>query len=267
MLKDISLGQYFPGNSILHRIDPRGKLLLLVIYITALFMARTAWQYGLMAAWLIIAVVSCHINVKVLVRGMKPVLFLILFTAIINMLIIPGEVLVSWWIFRVSREGLMTAVMMVSRILMLISATFLLTYTTSPIQLTAALERAMAPLKIIRVPVHELSMMMTIALRFIPTLIEETDKIISAQRARGGDFESGNIFRRMKALLPLLIPLILSAFRRANDLAIAMECRCYHGGDGRTRLRVLRWQWFDLVVILGCVAALGGLITMRILEI
>jgi len=264
MLKDISLGQYFPGNSILHRADPRGKLLMLVVFVTALFLARTAWQYGLMSVWLMIAVISCHMKIKVLVRGMKPVLFLILFTAIINMLITPGDVLLSWTFIRITREGVIMAAMMVSRIFMLISATFLLTYTTSPIQLTDALERAMAPLKLIRVPVHELSMMMTIALRFIPTLIEETDKIISAQRARGGDFESGNIFRRMKALLPLLIPLILSAFRRANELAIAMECRCYNGGDGRTRLRVLRWQWLDGAVILSCVAALVGLIVMRV---
>jgi len=263
MLKDITLGQFLPGKSLLHRLDPRGKLLLLVIYITALFWAKSLWQYLLVGAWLAAAVISCRVKVKVLFRGMKPLLFLILFTAILNILTTKsGETLWQWSFIQITDQGLIFAAKMVSRIFMLVSATFLLTYTTSPIALTDALERAMSPLRYIKVPVHELSMMMTIALRFIPTLIEETDKIMSAQKARGGDFESGNIIRRMKALLPLLIPLILSAFRRANELATAMECRCYHGGEGRTRLRVLRWRGLDAVVIFGCLAALAAVIVM-----
>jgi len=262
VLKDISLGQYFPGRSLLHRLDPRGKLLLLVVYITALFVGNSAFQYLFMALWLTVAVASCRVKVKVLMRGMKPLLILIIFTAILNVVTTPGRDLLPGFFLRVTEEGIILAVKMISRIFMLISASFLLTYTTSPIQLTDALEHVMKPLKWIRVPVHELSMMMTIALRFIPTLIEETDKIMSAQRARGGDFDSGNIVRRVRALLPLLIPLILSAFRRAGELATAMECRCYQGDVGRTRLRVLRWQWIDAAVILLCLAMLAFVIIM-----
>lgn len=262
MLKDISLGQYFPGKSLLHRLDPRGKLLLLVVYITALMFAKSLWQYALAFVWLAAAVASCRVKVKVLIRGMKPLVILILFTAILNIVTTPGENLLPGFFIRVTAEGLVLAGKMVARIFLLISATFLLTYTTSPIQLTDALERVMRPLRYIKVPVHELSMMMTIALRFIPTLIDETDKIMSAQRARGGDFDSGNIVSRIKALVPLLVPLILSAFRRANELAVAMECRCYHGGEGRTKLRVLHWSLLDGAVIVSCLALLAAMITL-----
>lgn len=263
MLKDITLGQFFPGKSILHRADPRGKLLLLVVFIVALFMARTAWQYAAVATVLLLAIVSAKISLRQLFRGMRPVLFLVMFTAIINIFFTPGEDIAPWFFLRISEEGLRLAAMMMGRILMLISATFLLTYTTSPLQLTDALERAMSPLKIVRFPAHEISMMMTIALRFIPTLVEETDKIMSAQKARGSDFETGGLFKRMRALIPLMVPLILSAFRRANELALAMESRCYNGGKGRTRLRVLRWGWLDLLLILFVGALLAGVIVMR----
>ena len=255
MLKDITLGQYFPGNTPVHRMDPRVKLVLLVLYIVALFLAGGIITYLIMFTLLCLGVVLSRIKPKAMLRGMKPVVFILVFTTILNMFYTPGEPLVQFWIFTITKQGLRNAAFMVWRILMLISCTFLLTYTTSPIQLTDALERLMGPLKKLHVPVHELAMMMSIALRFIPTLIEETDKIMSAQRSRGADFDSGNLFQRAKALIPLLVPLFISAFRRADELATAMECRCYHGGEGRTRMKVLRCRPSD-VISLCCGVAL-----------
>ena len=249
MLKDITLGQFFPGNSLAHKLDPRTKLILTVVYIVGLFCAESFLSYGLMAALLIAGVRVSGVAPKALVRGLKPVLFIICFTAVLNLFYTPGEELVSFWIFTITKEGVLTAFFMVLRITMLIMGTFLLTYTTSPISLTDGMESLLNPLKKIRVPVHELAMMMSIALRFIPTLIEETDKIMSAQRARGADFESGNLIQRAKALIPLLVPLFISAFRRAEELAVAMECRCYHGGEGRTRLRQLKYAGKDWAVL------------------
>jgi len=249
-LKDITLGQYFPGNSPLHRMDPRTKLMGLVLYIVALFLAKSVLTYGIMFAVLATLIAISRVPLKSILQGMKPVVFILVFTAALNLLYTPGKtVLWSWWILTVTLEGVRTAIFMVLRIVMLISATFLLTYTTSPILLTDGIERLLRPLKLIRVPVHELAMMMSIALRFIPTLIEETDKIMSAQRARGADFESGSLIRRAKALIPLLVPLFISAFRRADELAVAMECRCYHGGDGRTRMRQLKLRALDWVTL------------------
>lgn len=263
MLKDITLGQYFPGNSLAHRLDPRTKILLTVLYIVALFCAKWFVSYGLVAALLITAVKVSGVAPKALVRGLKPILFIICFTAILNLFYTPGEVLAAFWIFKITKEGVFTALFMVLRITMLIMGTFLLTYTTSPISLTDGLESLLNPLKKIRVPVHELSMIMSIALRFIPTLIEETDKIMSAQKARGADFESGSLIQRARALVPILIPLFISAFRRADELAVAMECRCYHGGDGRTKLHVLRYQRRDYLVLLAYAAVLAGIIVLR----
>ena len=249
-LKDITLGQYFPGHSLVHRLDPRTKILAVVIYIVALFLAKSFVTYGIMFALLALSVKISTVPVKSLVRGMKPVVFILIFTAILNLFYTPGEhVLFQVWILTVTLEGVQSAFFMVIRILMLIAGTFLLTYTTSPILLTDGLESLLGPLKKIKVPVHELAMMMSIALRFIPTLIEETDKIMSAQRARGADFESGNLVQRAKALIPLLVPLFISAFRRADELAVAMECRCYHGGEGRTRLRQLKYEGRDWAVL------------------
>ena len=249
MLKDITLGQFFPGNSLAHKLDPRTKLVLTVVYIVGLFCAESFLSYGLMAALLIAGVRVSGVAPKALVRGLKPVLFIICFTAVLNLFYTPGEELVSFWIFTITKEGVLTAFFMVLRITMLIMGTFLLTYTTSPISLTDGMESLLNPLKKIRVPVHELAMMMSIALRFIPTLIEETDKIMSAQKARGADFESGSIIDRAKALVPILVPLFISAFRRADELAVAMECRCYHGGHGRTKLHVLHYQTRDYLVL------------------
>lgn len=262
MLKDITLGQYFPGNSLAHRLDPRTKILLTVLYIAALFFAKWFVSYGLVAALLITGVKVSGVAPRALVRGLKPILFIICFTAVLNLFYTPGEILVTFWIFKITKEGIFTALFMVLRITMLIMGTFLLTYTTSPISLTDGLESLLNPLKKIRVPVHELSMIMSIALRFIPTLIEETDKIMSAQKARGADFESGSLIQRAKALVPILIPLFISAFRRADELAVAMECRCYHGGDGRTKLHVLRYQTRDYLVLLLYAAVLAGVIIL-----
>ena len=249
-LKDITLGQYFPGNSLLHRLDPRTKILAVVLYIVALFLAKHFFTYAIMFCVLALSISLSHVPLKSLFRGMKPVVFILIFTAVLTLFYAPGEhVLCRVWILTVTMEGVVNAFFMVIRILMLIAGTFLLTYTTSPILLTDGLESLLGPLKKIKVPVHELSMMMSIALRFIPTLIEETDKIMSAQRARGADFESGNLLQRAKALIPLLVPLFISAFRRADELAVAMECRCYHGGEGRTRLRQLRYAPRDWAVL------------------
>ncbi len=254
-LKDITLGQYFPGSTVLHRMDPRTKLVLVILYIVALFVAKTTLSYLLMALALISAILISKVGFKAVLRGMKPVFFIVIFTALLNLFYTPGagEPLVSFWVFRIYYEGIRTAIFMVARIMLLISCTFLLTYTTSPILLTDGLESLLGPLKKLRVPVHELAMMMSIALRFIPTLIEETDKIMSAQRARGADFDSGGLIQKAKALVPLLVPLFISAFRRADELAVAMECRCYHGGEGRTRMRQLRLAAIDYTaLLLGC---------------
>ena len=247
MLKDITLGQYFPGNSVIHRLDPRTKLIMLVVYIVALFMAVNWVSYGLIAAFLVIVIKISTIPPKSIIRGMKPLVMILVFTGVLNLFFTTGEgePLVDFWIFTVYAEGLERAIFMVIRILLLISGTFLLTYTTSPISLTDGLESLMNPLKVIKVPVHELSMMMCIALRFIPTLIEETDKIMSAQKARGADFESGSLMDKAKALVPILVPLFISAFRRADELATAMECRCYQGGEGRTKMKLLRYTLWD----------------------
>ena len=246
MLKDITLGQYFPGNSIIHRLDPRTKLILLVVYIVALFLASGWISYGLMLAFLVAVIKISTIPPKSIVKGMKPLVMILIFTGLLNLFFTQeGEVLVDFWIITIYSGGLSRAAMMMARILMLITCTFLLTYTTSPIALTDGLEALLNPLKKLGVPVHELSMMMCIALRFIPTLIEETDKIMCAQKARGADFENGSLMERAKALVPILVPLFISAFRRADELATAMECRCYQGGEGRTKMKLLRYHRED----------------------
>ena len=263
MLKDITLGQYFPGKSFVHRLDPRTKLILLVVYIVALFVASSWISYGLCLLFLVVTIAISTIPLKSIVRGMKPLLVILIFTGILNLFFTDGEkVLVHFWVITITLEGVIRAVFMVSRILMLITATFLLTYTTSPISLTDGLESLLGPLKVIKVPVHELSMMMCIALRFIPTLIEETDKIMSAQKARGADFETGSLMQRVKALVPILVPLFISAFRRADELATAMECRCYQGGSGRTKMKLLRYHLGDLRAFGIGFLLLAGVITL-----
>ena len=250
MLKDITLGQFFPGDTPIHKLDPRTKLLCVILYIVALFNAKGPLTYGIMIAVLAVCILVSRVEWRALTRGLKPVYFIVAFTAIMNMFFTSGTPVADVWLLRhITWEGVISAVQMVLRIVMLIMGTFLMTYTTSPIALTDGLEHLLSPLKKLRFPVHELAMMMSIALRFIPTLIEETDKIMSAQKARGADFETGNIFQRAKALVPILVPLFISAFRRADELATAMECRCYHGGEGRTRMRSLHYQGLDWVTM------------------
>ena len=263
MLKDITLGQFFPGNSPVHTLDPRTKLIMLVVYIVALFSAVSWVSYALCLAFLVVSIAVSRIPVKSIFRGMKPLIMILVITGILNLFFTGGEtVLVSFWVITITLEGVIRAALMVLRILMLITSTFLLTYTTSPISLTDGLESLMGPLKVIRVPVHELSMMMCIALRFIPTLIEETDKIMCAQKARGADFENGSLIQRVKALVPILVPLFISAFRRADELATAMECRCYQGGEGRTKMKLLRYHRGDMVAFGIGVVLVAGVIVL-----
>ena len=262
MLQDITLGQFFPGNSIIHRLDPRFKILGVIIYIAAIFTASSleALLCVILSTGLIVALSG--LNVSVILKSLKPVMFVLAFTVVANLLWTTGEKpLFSFWIINIYKEGIVYAFFMATRIICLIVGTFvLLTYTTSPVSLTDAIERLLSPFKKIGLPVHEFSMMMTIALRFIPTLIEETGKIINAQKARGADFESGNIVKRAKALVPVLIPLFVSAFRRADELAGAMECRLYHGGDGRTRMKIMKAKATDVVFLLVTVLFLAFII-------
>ena len=264
MLKDITLGQYFPGTTVAHKLDPRTKILLVTLYIVALFCAKGIVTYGILALCLAICVRISKVGLKSLVKGLKPVLFIILFTGILNLFFTPGDYYVfELGFLHVSNVGLRNAVFMVLRIMLLIMGTFLMTYTTSPISLTDGLERLLGGLKKLHVPVHELAMMMSIALRFIPTLIEETDKIMCAQRARGADFDSGNLIQKAKAMIPILVPLFISAFRRADELATAMECRCYHGGEGRTKLHVLKYEDRDYVALVLGALVLAAVIVLR----
>ena len=249
MLKDITIGQYFPGNSVIHRLDPRFKIIITAIYITMLFCASEIIGLSIGVAFVIFVLMLSGIPAKMMIKGIKPIVPVIIFTSVLNLFFIDGSVIFKWWIIKITLEGVQTSVFMVIRVICLIAGTSLLTYTTSPITLTDAIERLMSPLKKIKVPVHELAMMMTIALRFIPTLIEETDKIMSAQKARGADLETGGLVQRAKALVPILIPLFVSAFRRAEELALAMECRCYHGGEGRTRLKQLKSSGRDYIAL------------------
>lgn len=261
MLKDITLGQYFPGNSIVHRLDPRTKILFVVLYIVALFQADSWLSYGLVFAASVMNMLLSRIKPKNLFKGLKPMVIIIILTGLLNMFYTTGTPILPGWI--ITWEGIDRAFKMIFRIILLVTGTFLLTYTTSPMALTDGLEILMNPLKKIKVPVHEMTMMMSMALRFIPTLIEETDKIMSAQKARGADFESGNLVQRAKALVPVLVPLFISAFRRADELAIAMECRCYHGGEGRTRMKQLHMQGIDYIALSVSVLFLALLIGMK----
>lgn len=267
MLKDITLGQYFPGISPLHTTDPRMKIIISIIYIAAIFMAKNIFSFALLLVFTAAMILVSRIKFSIILKGVKPIMLIVAFTAFVNLFWTRGEVLLlSFWIINIYLEGVTTAVFMVIRILALIAGTsLLLSYTTSPIALTDALERLMKPLKKIKVPVHEFTMMMTIALRFIPTLIEETEKIINAQKARGADFESGNILRRAKALVPILIPLFISAFRRADELAIAMECRCYHGDEGRTKMKILHLRASDWAALAVMLLFTAGIIALNCL--
>lgn len=262
-LKDITLGQYFPGTSLIHRFDPRAKILFTVLFIATIFLCKNVVSYGLTLVALLVLIAISRVRPKVFLKGMKPIIFIVICTALLNLFYTSGTVLWSFGILKITEEGLWKAGFMVLRILMLIACTLLLTYTTSPIALTDGLERLLRPLKKVNFPVHELSMMMSIALRFIPTLIQETDKIISAQKARGADFDSGGLVQKAKALIPILIPLFISSFRRAEELAIAMECRCYHGDEGRTSLRQLVMSGRDWGLLVFSIALCAGIVVLR----
>ena len=266
MLRDITIGQHFPGNSILHRCDPRLKLVGTIAYIVVLFVAANPVGIALSIALLALLYSVAKIPFKMILKSLKPIVPVIIFTAVLNLFFLTGETpLFHWWIFTIYPEGVRYAILMAVRVMALIAGTSLLTYTTSPIVLTDAIENLLRPLGKLHFPVHELAMMMTIALRFIPTLIDETEKIMNAQKARGAMLDTGSFVQRVKALVPILIPLFLSAFRRADELAMAMECRCYHGGEGRTRLKVLKFGKEDVLCAVVLTILLGIIVCTRFL--
>ncbi len=265
MLKDITLGQFFPGNSLIHRLDARAKIIATILYIAILFTAANIYGFSVAFVFLLTVIAISKIPIKTMIKSIRPLIFIIALTSVLNIFYTDGTPIFTIWKITATWEGLYTAVFMVLRIILLIMGTSLLTYTTSPIMLTDAIERLLSPFKKINLPVHELAMMMTIALRYIPTLIEETEKIINAQKSRGADFESGSLMRRAKALVPILVPLFVSAFRRAEELAVAMECRCYRGGEGRTRLKVMKMQGIDFMALLFMIVCLGAVIFINTL--
>ena len=266
MLRDITIGQHFPGNSLVHRFDPRLKLVLTIAYIVLLFAASNPLGLTLPILFLGVMYKVAKIPVKMIGKSLKPILPIVLFTAVLNLFFVSGEgdPLVHFWFLTIYAEGVRYAVLMAVRVMALIAGTSLLTYTTSPIVLTDAIEQLLKPLGKLHFPVHELAMMMSIALRFIPTLIEETDKIMNAQKARGAQLDTGKMTDRVKALVPVLIPLFISAFRRADELAMAMECRCYRGGTGRTRLKVLRCEKQDYIDLAVCIACFAVILASRL---
>ena len=267
MLRDITLGQYYPADSVIHKLDPRVKLFGTLIYIISLFVFKGLPAFILAAIFLVVLIKLSKVPFSYMVKGLKTIVLIMLFAAVFNLFLTPGTKLVSFWIFTITYEGLKNAVVMMVRLIFLIIGTSLMTLTTTPNELTDGLEKALSPLKYIKVPVHEIAMMMTIALRFIPTLLEETDKIMKAQMARGADFEHGNLIQKAKNMVPLLVPLFVSAFRRANDLAMAMEARCYRGGEGRTKMKPLHYQKRDRMAYLTLLVYLAAVIGLRILWI
>ncbi len=263
MLRDITLGQYYPANSVIHRLDPRVKLLGTLLFIVSLFSLKGITALAVATVFLVTVIKLSKVPFRFMVKGLRAIVILMLITAFFNLFLTPGEPLVSFWKFKITAPGIRNAVLMAIRLTYLILGTSIMTLTTTPNQLTAGLEKALRPLGKIGVPVHAISMMMSIALRFIPILIEETDKIMKAQMARGADFESGSLIRKVKSMVPLLVPLFVAAFRRADDLAMAMEARCYHGGEGRTQLKPLRYQGRDRLAYLILLAYLAGIFLCR----
>ncbi|MBS5935040.1 MAG: energy-coupling factor transporter transmembrane protein EcfT [Clostridiales bacterium] len=259
MIRDITIGQYYPRDSFIHKLDPRTKIIGTFIYIISLFIFRKFIPYLVVFGFLGLVIKTSEVPLKHILKGLKSIMFLLIFAVVFNIFLTPGDILWKWGFLKVTRQGLETAGFMAIRLVLLIMGSSLMTFTTTPNHLTDGLEKIMNPLKKIKVPVHEISMMMSIALRFIPILLEETDKIMKAQMARGADFESGNLIKKAKSLVPLLVPLFVSAFRRANDLAMAMEARCYHGGEGRTKMKPLQYHKQDgvaYVILFGYLAAL-----------
>ena len=264
MLRDITIGQYYQTESVIHKLDPRVKVGGTLLYIISLFLFENVWGYVLAALFLGLVIKLSHVPFRFMVRGMKAILFLLVLTLVFNLFLTPGEALVTFGKLKITKEGIVMAVRMALRLSFLIIGSSIMTLTTTPNNLTDGMEKLMGPLKIFKVPVHEVAMMMSIALRFIPILMEETDKIMKAQIARGADFESGGLIKRAKSLVPLLVPLFISAFRRANDLAMAMEARCYRGGEGRTKMKPLIYKRRDYLAYLVIVGYLAGKIVLGI---
>ena len=264
MLKDITLGQYYPVESPVHRLDPRVKILLTIAFIVGVFLAKSLLGFLPVIAFIVLAAYASHLPLKLLAKGLKPLRFILIFTFLLNLFFSPGDtVLVHVWRIQITLEGLLTALRFSARLIFLVTGASLLTLTTPPVVLTDGLERLLSPFAKIGFPAHELAMMMTIALRFIPTLVEETEKIMTAQKARGADFSTGNLIQRARALVPVLIPLFVSAFNRAGDLAVAMECRCYHGGEGRTRMHVRHLRFRDMIPLFLIAALIAALIVLN----
>ncbi|WP_432647167.1 energy-coupling factor transporter transmembrane component T family protein [Mitsuokella sp.] len=263
MLSDITIGQYFPGNSILHRLDPRTKVVLLFFYLVLIFVCRSAISYAMLTALTFVLMLLSKVPMGTMLRSLKPLWWIILFTFVIHLFSTPGEELAQVWIFSLTWEGIVEGFYISLRLVLLILLSSLLTFTTSPIKLTDAMEDLLSPFKRFGVPAHELAMMMTIALRFVPTLIQETDRIMKAQQSRGADFQDGSIAKRLKAFVPVLVPLFLSAFRRADDLAMAMEARCYRGGEGRTQMKALKVTSIDYVAWGFTVLLIAAVIAVR----
>ena len=266
MLKDITIGQYYPVNSVLHRLDPRVKLIGTVIFLISLFFKNTCYSFLLAGGFLAIIVILSKIPFRYIVKGMKSIVIIMLFTVVFNLFLTPGETVFRWTIFKITKEGIYSASYMLIRLIMLIIGSSLMTFTTTPNQLTDGMEYVFAPLKLFHLPVHEVAMMMSIALRFIPILMEETDKIMKAQQARGADFETGGLVKRAKAMIPILVPLFVSAFRRAGDLVMAMEARCYRGGKGRTKMKPLRYKRRDYIAWLILMIYFSMMIILRIIR-
>lgn len=266
MLTDITLGQYYPGNSFLHRMDPRAKIICTMIFITAIFIAESFWSYLLVTAFLLMTISVSGVPIKLIVKAIKPLWFILVFTFIIHLFTTPGTTLFYAGIIHITREGIIRGTYMTLRLVYLIAFSSLLTYTTSPIVLTDGIEALLTPWKRFGAPAHELAMMMSIALRFIPTLLEETDRIMKAQASRGADFTTGNLMHRAKSMIPVLVPLFISAFRRADELATAMEARCYRGGEGRTKMHQLQYTGRDSIGFAAVVAVTALLIGMRIMS-
>ena len=264
MFREITIGQYYPADSILHRLDPRVKLAATILFLISLFIVQ-GWGYIICTAFLAFAIIISKVPFKFMVRGLKAIFIIIIITMALNLFLTAGDVVWKFGVLQITKQGIEMAVFMAIRLVYLILGASLMTFTTTPNKLTDALESFLSPLKVIRVPVHEISMMMSIALRFIPILIEEAQKIMKAQTARGADFESGNVLRRIKAMVPVLVPLFVSAFRRANDLALAMESRCYHGGSGRTHMKPLKYESRDIKAYIIVFAYFGAIICLRVL--
>lgn len=265
MIRDITIGQYFPGNSVIHRIDPRIKIILVFVYIITIFLCKNFISMGVMLVLLLAAILLSGISPKLIYKSIKPIFIIVLITSLLQLIYNKnGEVLFEWWRIKITSGGVNMAVFTTVRIAMLVVASSMLTYTTSPTMLTDAIERLFSPLKVFKINVHSIAMMMTIALRFIPTLIDEVDKIMSAQKSRGADLESGNLIQRAKALIPIFIPLFINSFRRAYELAFAMECRCYRGGEGRTKLKVMKCAVRDYVSLAVMALTVAAVIVLNI---